>query len=74
MQKIHGVKRQLTAIYTHQQNSITERKNITIFEMARSTLKVENLSNKFWVEAIAYIVQQGVFLEEPKKRLQVATS
>ena len=54
--KIHGVKRQLTASYTPQQNGIAERKNRTIFEMARSMLKAKNLPKNFWAEAVACAV------------------
>jgi len=54
--KIHGVKHQLTASYTPQQNNIVERKNRTIFEMTRSMLKAKNLPKKFWAKAVAYAV------------------
>ena len=34
----HGIKRQLTATYTPQQNGVCERKNCAILNMARSLL------------------------------------
>ncbi|WVZ85487.1 LOW QUALITY PROTEIN: hypothetical protein U9M48_032409 [Paspalum notatum var. saurae] len=51
-----GIKRQLTASYTPQQNGIAERKNRTVVEMARSMLKAKNLPNSFWAEAVATVV------------------
>lgn len=52
--KINGIQRKLTASYTPQQNGIVERKNGTIFEMARSMMmKGKNLPNIFCAEAIA---------------------
>ena len=41
----HGIHRELTAPYTPQQNSVTERKNRSIVEMARSLLKGKELPN-----------------------------
>ncbi|GLU00818.1 hypothetical protein SLE2022_181580 [Rubroshorea leprosula] len=53
-----GIKRQLTASYTPQQNGVAERKNRSLVEMAKSMLKAKGLPNSFWAEAIhtaAYI-------------------
>ena len=50
--KTHGIQKHLTAWYTPQQNGITERKNRTIMEMARSMLVAKHLSNEYWGEAI----------------------
>eukprot|EP01018_Ginkgo_biloba_P029752 Gb_40566 [translate_table: standard] len=52
----HGIKRQLTAAYTPQQNGVAERKNRTIMEMAQSMLKSKNLPNDYWTEAVATVV------------------
>ncbi|CAL2257637.1 unnamed protein product [Prunus armeniaca] len=50
--KRNGIKRELTASYTPQQNGVAERRNRTIVEMARSMLKAKGLPNVFWAEAI----------------------
>ncbi|CAL2269077.1 unnamed protein product [Prunus armeniaca] len=50
--KSNGIKRELTASYTPQQNGVAERRNRTIVEMARSMLKAKGLPNLFWAEAI----------------------
>ncbi|PKA48313.1 Retrovirus-related Pol polyprotein from transposon TNT 1-94 [Apostasia shenzhenica] len=54
--QLNGIKRQLTASYTPQQNGVAERKNRTIVEMARSMLKAKNLPISFWAEAVATTV------------------
>lgn len=51
-----GIKRELTAPYSPQQNRVAERKNRTIMEIARSLLKHKRLPNGFWVEAMATAV------------------
>lgn len=51
--KQEGIQRELTASYTPKQNCIAERKNRTIFEMARSMLKAKHLPKPYWAEAIA---------------------
>jgi transposase InsO family protein len=53
---MNGIKRQLTASYTPQQNGVAERKNRTIVEMAKSMLKGKGLPNMFWAEAVATAV------------------
>lgn len=45
--KNEGIHRQLRASYTPQQNGVAERKNITIFEMARSMLKAKSLQSHY---------------------------
>ena len=47
-----GIHHQLTIPYTLQPNSVTERKNRTLMEMARSMLKDKGIHNKFWVEVV----------------------
>ena len=51
-----GIKRQLTAPYTPEQNGVAERKNRTVVEMARSMLKQKEIPDCFWVEAVAAAV------------------
>ncbi|KAG6484580.1 hypothetical protein ZIOFF_053100 [Zingiber officinale] len=45
-----GVERQLTVRYTPQQNGVTERKNQTIVEMAKSMMHEKGLPKIFWVK------------------------
>lgn len=40
----NGIRRELTAPYTPEQNGVAERKNRTVVEMARSLLKAKGLS------------------------------
>jgi len=49
----HGIRHQLTARYTPQQNGVAERKNRTIMDMVRCMLKFKNLPKDFWAEAVA---------------------
>lgn len=48
----HGIKHELTASYTPQQNGVDERKNKTFVEGARNMLNSSNFPNTFWAEAI----------------------
>ena len=50
--KMNGIKRQLTAAYTPQQNGVAERKNRTVMNMVRSLLVEKNVPRKFWAEAV----------------------
>lgn len=54
--KENGIKHQLTAAYTPQQNGVSERKNRTILDMARSMLKGKHMPTSFWAEAVACAV------------------
>jgi transposase InsO family protein len=47
-----GIKHQFSAKYTPQSNSLVERKNRTLIDMARSMLNEYNVSHLFWAEAI----------------------
>ncbi|KAM1977356.1 hypothetical protein ACFX16_014165 [Malus domestica] len=47
-----GIQRQLTMAYTPQQNGVSERKNMTVVEMAKSRMHEKNLPYVFWAEAI----------------------
>ncbi|TYK29919.1 Retrovirus-related Pol polyprotein from transposon TNT 1-94 [Cucumis melo var. makuwa] len=55
LQLIHtdvaGIKHQLTAPYTPQQNGVSERRNRYIMEMTRCILHEKSLPKKFWAEA-----------------------
>jgi len=48
----HGIKRQLTAAYTPQQNGVAERKNRTILNMVRCLLSEKEMPKLFWPEAV----------------------
>ncbi|PKU75919.1 Retrovirus-related Pol polyprotein from transposon TNT 1-94 [Dendrobium catenatum] len=50
--KEEGLEHQLTVAYTPQQNGVTERKNRTVMEMARSMLIAKDIPKKFWAEAV----------------------
>ncbi|KAH9697695.1 hypothetical protein KPL71_023716 [Citrus sinensis] len=52
----NGIRRPLTVPRSPQQNGITERKNRTILDMARSMLKSKRLPKEFWAEAVACAV------------------
>jgi len=52
----NGIKRQLTAAYTPQQNGIAERKNRSIMNMVRCMLFGMKVPLRFWPEATQYIV------------------
>ncbi|CAH9134446.1 unnamed protein product [Cuscuta epithymum] len=47
-----GMKHQLTVAYTPQQNGVSERKNRTVMEMARSMLAEKGMPKMFWAEAV----------------------
>lgn len=47
-----GVERQLTVGYIPQQNGVSESKNQTVMEMAKSMMHEKGLSKSFWVEVI----------------------
>ena len=50
--KLSGIKRQLTAAYTPQQNGVAERKNRTVMNMVRSMLSDKKIPKTFWPEAV----------------------
>ena len=47
-----GIKHELSATYSPQQNGVVERKNRTLIEMARTMLDEYGVSDSFWAEAI----------------------
>jgi transposase InsO family protein len=46
------IKHEFSAPYTLQQNGVTERKNRTLIEMARTMLDEYKTSDRFWTDAI----------------------
>ena len=52
----HGIRRQLIAAYSPQQNGVTERKNQTIMNMVRSMLSKKKIPKKFWPEAVNWTI------------------
>lgn len=46
-----GIKRQLTAAYTAQQNRVAERRNRTLMNMVRCLLTEKSMHAYFWPEA-----------------------
>ncbi|PNY02870.1 copia-type polyprotein [Trifolium pratense] len=50
----NGIKRQLTAAYTPQQNGVSERNNKTLLNMVRSMLNGRNVPKRFWPEAVIW--------------------
>ncbi|GAU12447.1 hypothetical protein TSUD_229810 [Trifolium subterraneum] len=52
----HGIRRQLTASYTPQQNGVSERKNRTILNMVRFMFDDKKVPKKFWPEAVNWSV------------------
>ncbi|GKV53318.1 hypothetical protein SLEP1_g59850, partial [Rubroshorea leprosula] len=48
----NGIKRQLIAAYTLQQNGVCERRNSTIMNMVPSQLSKSGLPNEFWPKAV----------------------
>jgi transposase InsO family protein len=51
-----GVRRQLTASYSPQQNGVVECQNQTVVVTARNMMKVKNLPSYFWGEAVTAAV------------------
>jgi transposase InsO family protein len=47
-----GIKHEFSSPYTPQQNSVVERKNRTLLDMARTMLDEYKTSDRFWAEAI----------------------
>ena len=47
-----GIKHELSAPYSPQQNGVAERKNRTLIEMARTMLDEYKTSDRFWAEAV----------------------
>ena len=52
----HGIRRELTAAYTPQQNGVLERKNRTILNMVRSLLTRGRIPKSFWPEVVNWSI------------------
>ncbi|XP_037497309.1 uncharacterized protein LOC119371385 [Jatropha curcas] len=68
----NGIKRQLTAAYTPQQNGIAECKNRTIMNMVRSMLSEKKVPNSFWLEAVnwtTHVLNRGISEESKAYRI-----
>ena len=52
----HGIKRQLIAPYSPQQNGVVKRKNKTVVSMVRAMLKAKDLPRELWGEAVSTCV------------------
>ena len=52
----NGIKRDLTAPYSPQQNGVAERKNRTVMSMVRAMLKAKDLPRELWGEAVNTVV------------------
>ena len=48
-----GIRHEFSCRYTPKQNGVTERKNLTIVEMARAMLEEKKMPKIFWGEAVA---------------------
>ena len=69
--KNEGIKRQLTAAYTPQQNGVAERRNQTIMNLVRSTLTERKMPKEFWAEGVKWITY--VLNRSPTSALQDQT-
>jgi hypothetical protein len=47
-----GIEHEFSAPYTHQENGVVERKNMTLIDMARTMLGEYKTSERFWSEAL----------------------
>jgi transposase InsO family protein len=47
-----GIRRELTAPYSPQQNGVMERRNQSVMAVARCMMKAKHLPNIFWGEAV----------------------
>ena len=47
-----GIEHQTSVSYSPQQNEVSERKNRTVMEMARSMLEEKRLPKIFWAEVV----------------------
>ncbi|XP_060179691.1 uncharacterized protein LOC132609635 [Lycium barbarum] len=52
----HGIRLQLTAAYTPQENGVCERKNRTIMNVVRSLLQKSHVPKVFWPEVVCWSV------------------
>lgn len=52
----NGIERHKTVRYTPQQNGVAERLNRTIMERTRSLISDSMISERFWAQAVSYVV------------------
>lgn len=52
----NGIKRQLTAAYTPQQNGVAERRNRTIMNMVRCLLSEKEMPKTLWPDAVRWTI------------------
>lgn len=52
----NGIQQQFTVSYPSEHNGVSERKNRTIMEMAKSMMSEKNLPRTFWAEAVYTVV------------------
>jgi transposase InsO family protein len=65
-----GIKHEFSAPYTPQQNSVVERKNRTLIDMARMMLREFKTPKRFWSEAVntAYHAINRLYLHRLLKK------
>ncbi|GJS71079.1 putative ribonuclease H-like domain-containing protein [Tanacetum coccineum] len=65
-----GIRREYSVASTPQQNSVAERRNMTLIEAARTMLADSKLPTTFWVEAVstACYVQNKVLVVKPHNK------
>ncbi|GKF30838.1 putative ribonuclease H-like domain-containing protein [Tanacetum coccineum] len=65
-----GIKREFSVARTPQQNGVTERKNRTLIEAARTMLADSLVPIPFWAEAVntAYYVLNRVLVTKPQNK------
>ncbi|GKC56606.1 putative ribonuclease H-like domain-containing protein [Tanacetum coccineum] len=68
--EIKGIKREISVARTPQQNGVTERKNKTLIEAARTMLADLKLPTTFWAEAVntACYVQNRMLVIKPHNK------
>ncbi|GKA61923.1 ribonuclease H-like domain-containing protein [Tanacetum coccineum] len=66
----HGIKKEFSVAKTSQQNGVTERKNKTLIEAARTMLAYSKLPTTFWAKAVntACYVQNRVLVIKPHNK------
>ncbi|GKA15456.1 putative ribonuclease H-like domain-containing protein [Tanacetum coccineum] len=68
--KMKGIKREFSIARTPQQNGVTERRNITLIEAARTTLVDSKLPTTFWAEVVntaCYVLNRVLFIKPHNK-------
>ena len=54
-----GIKHEVSATYTPQQNGVVERKNRTLITLARTMIDEYNTPERFWAEAVESRLEGG---------------